>query len=158
MPTARPPLRSRSCPLILQLHKQSLLPASFATRSLCKHKLQVGSPESQAGRHGTEHRRLGGGVYTTPTGFEIHELRTPPCCMESWVGLLAGIWPLGLVPYNRPPELIFVALSSIIQAGAVCDGPGPSFGRKPAQNQPKLKSTFWFPNGPIQNLIPQGIA
>ena len=41
---------------------------------------------------------------------------------------------------------IFVDLCSIFKAGAVRNGPGPNFGRKPAQNRPKLKSSFLFPN------------
>ena len=43
---------------------------------------------------------------------------------------------------ERSPELMFVDLCSIFQAGAVRNGPEPNFGRKPAQNRPKLKSIF----------------
>ncbi len=49
------------------------------------------------------------------------------------------------VPYNRSPELIFVDVCSVFQAGAVGHGPGPNFGRKPAKNLEKLKYIFEFP-------------
>ncbi len=49
-------------------------------------------------------------------------------------------------PWNRSPGLILVDLCSICQAGVVGNGPGPKFGRKPAQNQPKLKSRFQYPD------------
>jgi hypothetical protein len=38
-----------------------------------------------------------------------------------------------LVPLSRFPELFFVDLWSIFQAGAVRNGPGPNSGRKPLQ-------------------------
>ena len=51
-----------------------------------------------------------------------------------------------MAPQSRSPELIFVDLCSMFQAGAVGNGPGPNFGRKPTQNPQKLKPRFQFPN------------
>ena len=39
------------------------------------------------------------------------------------------------LPYDRSPGVILVDLWSDFQAGAVGNGPGPNFGRKPAQNR-----------------------
>ncbi len=48
-------------------------------------------------------------------------------------------------PDNRFPGLILVGLRIVFQAGAVGNGSGPQFGRKPAPNRPNLKSIFEFP-------------
>ena len=49
------------------------------------------------------------------------------------------------VPYIRTPELVFVDLCSVFQAGAGGHGPGPNFGRKPTNNLEKQKYIFQFP-------------
>jgi hypothetical protein len=38
---------------------------------------------------------------------------------------------------NRSPERMFVDFCDTFQAGAVCNGPGPNFSRKPDQNRPR---------------------
>ncbi len=43
-------------------------------------------------------------------------------------------------PWGRSAVLTFVDFCSTLRAGAVRNGIGPSFGRKPAQNRPKLKN------------------
>ncbi len=58
------------------------------------------------------------------------------------VGLIAGIYILVLVPWNQSSELTFVDSCCVVQAGAVRRGPGPNFGRKPAQNRRKVKYRF----------------
>ncbi len=57
-------------------------------------------------------------------------------------------------------ESIFVDLCSIFQAGSVGNGPGPNFGRKPAQNQPKPKlknKDLWGPLGKDPWMSPRPI-
>ncbi len=45
---------------------------------------------------------------------------------------------------NRSPELIFVDVSSVFQAGGGCNGPGSDFGRKLAQIRPKLEYMYIY--------------
>ncbi len=70
------------------------------------------------------------------------EKLTSPNLPQNWVGLMAGFYILVVVverrmrttpPQSRSPELIFVDFCSACQDGAVRNGPGPDFGRKPAQ-------------------------
>ncbi len=49
-------------------------------------------------------------------------------------------------PWDRSPGSILVDLCSTFKAGAVGSGPGPNFGRKPAQNLSKLNYRFEFPS------------
>ncbi len=49
---------------------------------------------------------------------------------------------------NRSPEIIFVDLFNVFQAGAVGQAPGPNFARQPAKIQEKLKYII-IPTGPI---------
>ena len=49
------------------------------------------------------------------------------------------------MPSNRSPELVFVDLCSILQAGVFRNGPGPNFGRKPAQIDQNENLYFSFP-------------
>jgi hypothetical protein len=51
-----------------------------------------------------------------------------------------------------PPELILVSLYSAFQAGAVCNDPGPNFGRKPAPDRPKRNYRFYVPLHVLVNL------
>ncbi len=71
------------------------------------------------------------------------------CMYCHWVGLMAGFEIEVLViergmltkwPQNRSPDILFVDVCRIIRVGAVRDGPGSDFGRKPSQIQSKLKS------------------
>ncbi len=64
-----------------------------------------------------------------------------------------GFYTLVLVPQDRSPELVFVDLCSIFQAGAVGNSPGPNFGRKPAPKRPKLKSIFELPNLSLRRAL-----
>ncbi len=49
----------------------------------------------------------------------------------------AGLAQPSLVPLSRSPEIICVHSCSVFQAGAVGNGPGPNFGRKPTQHRSK---------------------
>ncbi len=62
--------------------------------------------------------------------------------IQAWVGLTSGFFIFETVFEIRSPELISVDLCSGFQAGAVRNVPGPNFGRKPAQNRPKLNFIF----------------
>ncbi len=48
------------------------------------------------------------------------------------------------LPSKRSPGEMLFDLRSVFQAGAVGKGPGPKFGRKPAQNRPKQNLYFSF--------------
>ncbi len=58
-----------------------------------------------------------------------------------------------LAPPSRSPELIFVDLRSILQAGAIRNGPEPNLGRKPTKQITKLKFRFQFPNISLSQYI-----
>ncbi len=60
--------------------------------------------------------------------------------------MLADFVILIFVSQDRSPQLSFIDVCSIFEAVAVRDGPGPNLGQKPAQNRPKQKSIFLFPN------------
>ncbi len=69
---------------------------------------------------------------------------------EGHVVFLAGVPILvkytvcAKLPWNRSPDISFIAFYTIFRAGAVRNGPGPNFGRKPARNRPKLVYRFEF--------------
>ncbi len=48
---------------------------------------------------------------------------------------------------------MFFDLCSVFQAGAVDNGPGLNFGRKAAQNRPRIKITFEFLNISLSQAI-----
>ena len=48
--------------------------------------------------------------------------------------------------YKRSPGIILADLCSVFQDGAVGNGPGPNFGRKPAQNRENLYNIYIYIN------------